>query len=148
MPTQGREASWCFGPLRARCLECRKIFRPNARLKLRQKTCGEMACRRKARTRYQQKYRRINPGLEREYSEKRRRARSPEFWRHYRRDHPMSTRRNREAAKLRARLMREGLQRKLDIVEVIDPPGYFELFHEFATRHRSLIEELIGIPAA
>lgn len=137
-----------FGPLRARCLNCKKVFRPNARLKIRQKTCGRPECRRDHRAAYQRRYRKENPELEREYREKRRQWLSPDFWKNYRQAHPESTKRNRTQSKLRARLKREGLQRKLDIVQVIDPPGIFDRYCEFATRHRSLIEELADISAA
>lgn len=148
MAAPPREVAGGFGPLRARCLKCKKIFRPNPRLKARQKICGAMSCRREVRTEYQRKYREKNPELEREYREKRRQSRVPDFWKNYRQVHPASTKRNRDSSRLRARLRREGLQRKLDIVQVIDSPWLFDSFHGFAMRHRSLIEEVAGISAA
>ncbi len=148
MPPPRREVAGGFGPLRARCLECKKIFRPNARLKSRQRTCGQPTCRLQSRARYQKEYRRLNPQLELEYREKRKNQHSPDFWKNYRSTHPVSTKRNRDASRLRKRLKRDGLQRKLDIVQVIDPPGYFDRYHGFATRHRWLIKEVAGICAA
>jgi hypothetical protein len=109
-------------------------------LKLRQKTCGSSACRLKHRARYQRRYRRQNPELEKECREKVKDRRGPGFWKHYRRNHPSATDRNRLLSKLRKRLLRAGLQRKLDIVQVFDPPGYFDLFQQFATSHRSLLD--------
>ena len=41
-----------------------------------------------------------------------------------------------------------GLQRQLDISEVIDPPGYFERFREFAMSQRSLLEACQATHAA
>lgn len=146
--TPGEVGSGVFGCLRARCLECKKIFRPHVRLKARQKTCASRECRRRLRANYQRKYREKDPELEREYREKRKLGQGPDFWKSYRRDHPSSTERNRVQSRLRARLLRQGLQRKLDIVQVIDPPGLFDRYHAFAMRHRSLIEEVAGISAA
>jgi hypothetical protein len=37
-------------------------------------------------------------------------------------------------------LAQAGLQRQLDIVQVLDPPGYFDRFEGFAMSHRSLVE--------
>jgi len=148
MSAPPREVAGGFGRLRTRCSECKKFFRPHVRLKDRQQTCAEAACRRRMRARYQKKYRELNPNLEREYGEKRKQNLTPDFWKQYRRSHPASTKRNRDSSRLRARLKREGLQRKLDIVQVIDPPGLFDSFHGFATRHRWLIEEVAGISAA
>ena len=148
MAAPPREVAGGFGPGRTRCLECKKFFRPHVRLKDRQKTCAQADCRRRLRARYQQEYREKNPELELEYRQKRKQCLRPDFWKRYRMEHPDSTKRNRVQSKLRARLKRESLQRKLDIVQVIDPPGLFDHYHEFAMRHRSLIEEVAGISAA
>jgi hypothetical protein len=40
------------------------------------------------------------------------------------------------------------LQRQLDIVQVIDPNGYFTLFHGFAMSHRSLLRACQATRAA
>lgn len=63
------------------------------------------------------------------------------FWKAYRQAHKESSERNREMTRLRIQLLRSGLQRQLDIVQVYDPPEYFVLFQGFATSHRCLIEK-------
>lgn len=138
----------CLKPLRARCSQCKIWFRPCARLKLRQKTCGKAICQLEYRASYRRQYRIDNPGANHEYEVKRRASRSAGFWKNYRKEHPASTQRNRDSAKLRKQLEKAGLQRQLDIVQVIDPLGYFELFHRFATSHRSLLEVFQSTHAA
>ena len=135
-------------PRCSRCSECKESFRPNLRLKTRQKTCCKRECQLKQRARYRQQYRRKNLGSEQEYSDKAKENRPFNFWKTYRKNHPGSSERNRLNTKLRKRLSRAGLQRQLDIVQVIDPPGYFDLFLEFATSHRSLIAVCGGSQAA
>ena len=131
-----------------RCSECKRSFVPNPRLKVRQKTCGAQACKRKHRARYRRRYRSSDPAAEKESREKVKAKRPADFWKKYRAEHPESTRRNRLQSKLRARLRRAGLQRQLDITEVIDSPGAFDRFREFATEHRSLIAECSVTDAA
>ena len=125
---------------RLRCLECKKLFLSHPRLKGRQKTCTESACQRAYRARYRRQYRRENFQAEKDCQEKVKSWRPPGFWKSYRQSHPKSSDRNRAQTRLRKKLGREGLQRQLDIVQVIDPPGYFALFEGFATSHRSLIQ--------
>ena len=124
----------------ARCNQCAKKFSPNPRLGVRQKTCSAKECQRKYRSRYQHQYRYDNPEVEKEIRKKIKGKRDFDFWKIYRRTHLKSTKRNRDLTKLRMRLKRAGLQRKLDILEVFDPPGYFDQFFEFARLHRSLLE--------
>jgi len=125
----------------SRCSECKRSFLPSPRLKARQKTCGEKACQLSHRARYRRGYRRADPSAENEYRKKVKEERSKDFWKKYRREHPEATERNRLQAKLRGRLKRAGLQRQLDIAEVFDQAGLFDRFREFATAHRSLLEE-------
>jgi hypothetical protein len=148
MVEPAKEVTVGLHPLRSRCSECKRSFRPNARLKLRQKTCVEVICQRKHRARYRQEYRLSNPGPEKEYRDKVKAGRRSNFWNSYRKSHPGSSERNRQNTKLRKQLKRVGLQRQLDIVQVIDPPGYFELFHRFATSHRSLLDACRATHAA
>ncbi len=126
----------------AHCAQCKKSFRLNPRLGIRQKTCGTDLCRRKHRSRYQRHYRRQNPDAEKEIRKKIKAKCGSGFWKVYRASHPKSTERNRSLTRLRMKLRRGGLQRKLDILQVFDPPGYFDKFSAFATRHRSLLNEL------
>ncbi len=126
----------------ARCHSCKESYQPTPRLGSRQKTCGSVECRRKHRAQYQRLYRRADPEAEEDIREKIKNARPPDFWKTYRATHSKSTERNRKLTNLRMRLKRAGLQRKLDIVEVVDPKGSFDRFHEFATSHRLMIEEI------
>ena len=126
------------------CPSCRKKFKANHRLKDRQKTCGEGHCRQKHRSRYQRRWRRNNRSIEREYQQKRKENSPKDYWKEYRRLHPIYVCRNRAFARLRKRLLREGLQRKLDIVQVIENPSKIVAIKEFATRHRSLVLDLKG----
>lgn len=148
MVDPSKAAARGFGSRCIRCIECKKSFRPSPRLKSRQRTCTERACQLSYRARYRRQYRRENFGAEEEYREKTKSNRSPDFWKKYRQDHSRSSERNRLNAKLRKRLRRTGLQRQLDIVQVIDPSGYFDLFHGFATSHRSLLEACHATSAA
>lgn len=132
----------------SRCVECKKKYSPSPRLKVRQKTCGEPLCRRRHRAKYRRRYRSQNPEVELESRKKIQASRSDDFWKTYRKQHPLTTARNRKLTRLRKRLARAGLQRQLDIVQVVDPPGYFDLFSGFATSHRSLIEECRVMRAA
>jgi hypothetical protein len=91
------------------------------------------------RARYRTLYRRENPQTETDSQEKTRSNRAPGFWKDYRARNSHSTERNRAQTRLRKQLRRAGLQRQLDIVQVIDPPGYFEHFYGFATSRRSLL---------
>jgi len=136
-----------FSP-HARCIQCKNSFCSNPRLGIRQKTCGAEECRRKHRTRYQRRYRIENPDVEKEIRKKIKDKRGSDFWKGYRAAHIKSSERNRNLTKLRMRLRRGGLQRKLDILEVFDPPGYFDRFSAFATEHRSLLDEFRFTPEA
>jgi hypothetical protein len=91
------------------------------------------------RARYRKQYRRENRQAESDSQEKTKSNQAQGFWKAYRAKNPRSTERNRAQTRLRNQLRRAGLQRQLDIVQVIDPPGYFELFAGFAMSRRSLL---------
>ena len=135
-------------PRASQCSECQKSFRPNPRLKARQKTCMLKACQLKYRARYRKRYRGENSGPDKEYREKSKANRPARFWKNYRKSHLQSSERNRLNTKLRKKLKRAGLQRQLDIVQVIDPNGYFDQFLGFATSHRSLLRACEATHAA
>ena len=137
-----------FGPRSIRCCECKKLFRPHPRLKERQKTCAQRVCLLSYRARYRKQYRRANLEGEQDSQAKAKESRGADFWKTYRRSHPQSTERNRAQTRLRKQLRQIGLQRQLDIVQVIDPPGYFALFQGFAMSHRSLLESCRATRAA
>jgi len=139
--TDPKVVSGVCWPRHSHCTECKKKFTAHPRLKSRQKTCGSNTCVLAHRARYRRQYRLKNPEAELHYQEKVKSNRCDNHWRAYRDKHPAGTERNRLGSKLRARLRRQGLQRQLDIVEVVDPPGYFDLFHGFAMSHRSLLAE-------
>lgn len=137
-----------FGSRRLRCVECKKYFSPHPRLKNRQKTCTQSACLLAYRARYRRQYRRENFQAEKDCREKIKSGRPKNFWKTYRKVHPESSARNRAQTKLRKQLGQVGLQRQLDIVQVIDTSGYFKLFQEFATSHRSLLKSCQATRAA
>ena len=137
-----------FGSRCIRCLECKKSFRPNPRLKSRQKTCAQRACQLSYRARYRKNYRRENFKIEKEYRAKTKSNRPADFWKHYRKDHPKSSEHNRLNTKLRKQLRHAGLQRQLDIVQVIESPEYFTLYTGFAMSHRSLLQDHHATSAA
>ena len=130
------------------CVSCKSRFHSHPRLGSRQKTCGLESCRLKHRAGYRRKYRRENSQAEHEYSQKWKEARPPDFWKEYRKAHPVYAARNRAQASLRKKLSKVGLQRQLDIVQLIDPPGKLGTLIEFATSHRSLLYECGGRAAA
>jgi len=116
----------------------------------RQKICGSTHCQKKYRASYQRKYRKVpeNAQVEREYETERKMVRGSEFWNAYREAHPESTQRNRANSRLKKSLIRKGLQRKLDIVQLFVPIDQSEPLIEFATLHRSLLEECARKTAA
>jgi hypothetical protein len=134
--------------LQRRCVCCQERFRPHPRLRDRQKTCGKASCRKSHRAAFRREYRKKNPQAEQDIQKKRRESRSPEFWKNYRREHPLSTARNRANSRLRKQLAKVGLQRQLDIVQLVDPPGKLDTLMGFATSHRSLLCECLGRSAA
>lgn len=127
----------------ARCTVCKVSFVPNPRLGGRQKTCGKAECRRAAHAKYRRGYRKVNRDVEAEYQEKQRLSRQDGFWLRYREAHPESTERNRANSRLRKKLQKEGLQRQLDIVQLIDPIEKLDAVVRFATSHRSLLAECL-----
>ncbi len=120
------------------CCVCEVRFHAHVRLKNRQITCGAKKCQKKRHHQTLKKWRRANSGYQkrREYHEG--------FWKKYRRDHPQSTKRNRDQAKLRARLKRKSLQRNLDILQAAEFPKHSEAFTGFATLHQSSIKLAFG----
>lgn len=133
---------------KSRCEICRIRFHPNPRLGKRQKTCGEQKCQKAHRARYRRQYRKANRKIDWEYQAKRKDNRPPDYWKKYRDEHPDYVIRNRAASRLRRRLAKQGLQRQLDIVQVIEFPKRFETFRRFATSHRSLLQECFVIAPA
>ena len=127
----------------ARCVCCKKSFKPNPRLLSRQKTCGTAKCRLNHRAKYRRNYRKENPEAEAEYRKKQSDARDSGFWKVYRDAHPDSTERNRAHSRLRRSLRRAGLQRQLDILQLIDPIENLNTVVQFATSHRSLLQECL-----
>jgi hypothetical protein len=136
------------GRLQCQCVCCGDRFFAHSRLGARQKTCGNRSCQKFHRARYRREYRLSNPQAEQDIRKKRAARRPPDYWREYRKNHPASTARNQAGARLRKRLIEAGLQRQLDIVQLIDPIGKLHQVVGFATSHRSLLEECLGRVAA
>jgi hypothetical protein len=114
----------------------------------RQRTCGQEVCKRAYRAAFRREYRKKNPKAEQDIEKKRRDARPADFWNAYRQAHPIATARNRANSRLRKKLSKAGLQRQLDIVQLIDPPSKLEAVIGFATSHRSLLFECLCKAAA
>lgn len=119
-----------------RCTICHDKFSPSPRLCERQKTCGKACCRNAHRARYRRRYRKSNDDAEKEYRSKR----GTGYWREYRAGHPAYVRRNRLRSRVAQRVRRLGLQRQLDIVELVEFPDKIDVIVEFATSTRSLWE--------
>lgn len=134
--------------LQHRCGYCGQKFQPHPRLGDRQKTCGREPCRKTHHANYRRRYRAKNVQAEQDIQKKRKEERSPDFWKRYRREHPASTARNRANSRLHKQLIKAGLQRQLDIVQLIEPSGQLNQITEFATYNRSLLEECLGKVAA
>ena len=130
------------------CDSCKSRFHPHPRLGTRQKTCGKASCRKQHRAGYRRQYRILNPQANQEYESKRRSLRAPDFWPKYRETHPAYAQRNRAQSRLRKKLKKCGLQRQLDIVQLVDPPEKLDQVVRFATSHRSLLRECRGRSAA
>jgi hypothetical protein len=138
------------GELQRYCVYCQAKIHPHPRLGGRQKTCGAVRCRKTHRASYQRKYRKQpeNARIESEYEAARKKQRPLDFWKTYRAAHPVATKRNRANSRLKKSLAREGLQRKLDIVQLFVPIDQSGPLVEFATVHRSLFEECARKTAA
>lgn len=119
-----------------RCSICLDKIRTNPRLGDRQKTCGKTCCKKAHRAQYRREYRRANADAEKEYRSKR----GADYWREYRSSHPEYVRRNRLRSRIAQRVRRSGLQRQLDILELVEFPDKISVVVEFATSTRSLWE--------
>ena len=128
---------------KSQCVCCSKPFAPNPRLGLRQKTCGLTVCKKNQKASYRRGYRELNSAPEKEYQEKSKALRSPDYWRKYREAHPEYVKRNRLRSRLCQRLSRAGLQRQLDILELVEFPDEMARVEAFAMSTRSLYEEFL-----
>jgi hypothetical protein len=90
-----------------RCRYCQKSF-PPSKFQPRQAICSEAVCQRKRRAEYHRQKIAADP----EYREvcrdspRKWRARNPEYWKRYRKEHPKAVERNRRQQKLRDRRQR------------------------------------------
>jgi len=134
--------------LQRHCDECNSRFTAHPRLGKRQKTCGANACKRAHRASYRRHYRRVNSESEQGYIDKIKSNRSKDYWKNYRTQHPVYAARNRANSRLKKALKRAGLQRQLDIVQLVDPIENLDKLVVFATSTRSLLEECVCRAAA
>ena len=136
--------------LQRSCVCCQAKIHPHPRLGGRQKTCGAVRCRKRHRAGYQREYRAQpeNARIEREYEATRKKQRPSDFWKTYRATRPEATKRNRANSRLKKKLVRDGLQRKLDIVQLFVPIDQSGPLIRFATVHRSLFEDCARKTAA
>jgi len=91
-----------------RCAHCRRLFRPNPRVK-KQRYCSEKSCQRARKSLWQKEKMATDPDYQANQRDclKRWRKRNRHYWRHYRSRHPEVAERNRLAQRLRNR--RRGL---------------------------------------
>lgn len=127
-----------------KCPYCKRSFKVNARLGDRQITCGNKRCRRAHHAKYRRRYRRLNWEEELGYQSKRKQNRPKDYWKNYRIKKVRASKRSRFVTCLRKKLKNEGLQRQLDILEVVETPNRIPMFFKFATSNRSLILKCLG----
>ena len=118
------------------CECCHIEFSPSPRLGARQKTCGAILCKKHHRAKYRRHYRKENAAIEKEYRSKR----PTGYWREYRSGHPNYVNKNRFMNRMAQRVRRAGLQRQLDILELVEFPSKISVVVGFATSTRSLWE--------
>lgn len=98
-----------------RCEACGELFRPRAQVRD-QRYCGETACQRERKRRWQRDKRRADPDyrLNQARAQQAWAARHPDFWRAYRASHPEYVERNRVRQRERARGARRRPVAKMD----------------------------------
>lgn len=129
-----------------RCIICGTWYTPNPRTAKTQKTCSEPVCRKERKRRYDQDWRRSNPG----WSSGRRckvrawNAEYPDYWRKYRTGHPEYRARERER-KRKYRVLSAAKQ----VMIRQNPVGYLSEVRRFgaktAAKQVAIGEKLDGV---
>lgn len=121
-----KECAWCSCP-----------FTPHPRLKDRQKSCGSGDCKRKQKQLSQRTLQRRDHW---EYRQAQRdwRAKNPDYWKIYRREHPVYRERNRIQSKIRWGQSKQTLQKRIDILELSENTMEYWELPLFAKQPRSI----------
>lgn len=137
--------------LKIRCAHCRRLFRPDPRVK-NQRFCGQKPCQRARKTLWQRQkmatdpdYKENQRACQREWQE-----RHPLYWRTYRARRPEYCQRNRLLQKGRDR--KRGILAKMDALEPFSfvKPGTYYLMPEAAqglAKMDALAQKVLVIPA-
>jgi hypothetical protein len=127
------------------CPWCLQSFRPNPRLRDRQKSCGQPACKKKQKNHSHARWKKQNAELY-QAGQKDWRAQNSDYWKNYRASHPQYTANNRNQSKLRKALSWQstGLQKRIDILQLTENNTLFWNIPRFAKSPRSLIPLLFA----
>lgn len=125
------------------CHWCSESFRPHPRLANRQKCCGSADCRKKQKSFCQARWKSKNKLCSLENQQNWRKA-NPSYWRDYRDSHPDYTSKNREQTRLRKKLslVKTGLQRRIDVLQLPVNQGFLWDVPRFAKCPRSHTPQL------
>lgn len=120
-----------------KCLFCGRSFFPHPRLGQRQKSCGGNDCKRKQKRLSQQFWQKREHA---DYQQAQRdwRSQHPDYWKSYRKGHPAYVKRNRTQTRIRKKLRKGGLQKRIDILQVIEKQMKPWKLGPFAKQNRSL----------
>lgn len=121
-----------------RCPWCLQVFSSHPRLKDRQKSCGSPDCKHKQKIlshkHWQQKESKIYQQNQKDW----RRA-HPNYWKNYRQTHPKYTERNRIQSFIRKSFLKSSLQKRIDILQLMEKQIQFWNVCRFVKYPRSMI---------
>ena len=121
------------------CPWCQQKFRFHPRLGLRQKSCGQPACKRKQALLKLSEWKIRHHDLY-QIGQKDWRQAHPDYWKNYRHNHPDYVLKNRcQTRSRKALLMNRGLQKKIDIAEASKKQTLFWSAWQFAKEYRSFL---------
>ena len=121
-----------------KCPWCQGWFAPHLRLGDRQRSCGLSECKRKQNLSCQKLWKERNKGVHRD-SQRDWIKSHPGYWKNYRQNNPDYAQRNRKQSRIRRQVLRLGLQKKLDILEVTENTLEYWDLSWFAKQTRSLV---------
>ena len=121
-----------------KCCWCPKFFDPDVRLKERQRSCGSAECKRKQKLSSHRHWKKNNRQT---YLENQRdwQKNHPDYWKEYRKKNVKYAERNRVQSRIRKRLLKLGLQKRIDILEVTEKTMEYWNLPQFAKHPRSLV---------
>lgn len=120
-----------------RCRWCLMWFIPHHRLKDRQVSCGDPACRRQQKLLSHRCWKKKERQVYRQ-NQKDWQKHHPHYWRLYRNTHPEYAFRNRAQSRIRKFYSKIGLQKRIDILDITDKSMEYWHLPRFAKQTRSL----------